>query len=135
MMFILLATVIGAAAQGLYAPRRSSAHLILRGAIGGGGSSNSSTTSSVQPSSAWDQKPYDEFPSGTKYYLDEGDVVDFLHPPKPLIPLDPSSYNPASYLWFGFSLSLCVSVYRYIYNFIISISHPQISLSFILFLR
>ncbi|KAM7486909.1 hypothetical protein LguiA_002918 [Lonicera macranthoides] len=86
----------GAAAdQDLYGPRRSSVQLILRGAIGGGGGGGGSG----RPSSSWDQKPYDEFPSGTKLYLDEGDVVDFLHPPKPLIPLDPSSYNAASYLW------------------------------------
>ncbi|KAL3511533.1 hypothetical protein ACH5RR_024250 [Cinchona calisaya] len=32
-------------------------------------------------------------------YLDEEDVVSFLDPPKQLIPLDPSCYNPASYLW------------------------------------
>ncbi|KAH6790008.1 WD repeat protein [Perilla frutescens var. frutescens] len=43
-------------------------------------------------------------PSGTyetegDYYLDELDVVSFLDPPKDLIPFDPSSYNPASYLW------------------------------------
>ncbi|XP_047963449.1 uncharacterized protein LOC125207965 [Salvia hispanica] len=33
------------------------------------------------------------------YYLNELDVVALLDPPKELIPLDPSSYNPASYLW------------------------------------
>lgn len=33
------------------------------------------------------------------FYLNELDVVALLDPPKELIPLDPSSYNPASYLW------------------------------------
>lgn len=32
-------------------------------------------------------------------YLDELDIATFLDPPKELIPLDSSSYNPASYLW------------------------------------
>ncbi|XP_051147927.1 uncharacterized protein LOC127263044 [Andrographis paniculata] len=40
-----------------------------------------------------------QYHSGRDYYLDEQDVVTFLDPPKELIPLDPSSYNPASYLW------------------------------------
>ncbi|KAK4427475.1 hypothetical protein Salat_1516400 [Sesamum alatum] len=42
---------------------------------------------------------YEVSESGQKYYLDEQDVVTFLDPPKELIPLDPNSYNPASYLW------------------------------------
>ncbi|XP_075664437.1 uncharacterized protein LOC142634050 isoform X3 [Castanea sativa] len=49
--------------------------------------------------SAWDEKPYEIVDSGKKAYLDEQDVVTFLDPPKELIPLDPSSYNPAAYLW------------------------------------
>ncbi|OMP11699.1 hypothetical protein CCACVL1_00331 [Corchorus capsularis] len=49
--------------------------------------------------SAWDEKPFDILPDGKKGYLDELDVVSFLNPPKDLIPLDPSSYNPAAYLW------------------------------------
>ncbi|CAH9130127.1 unnamed protein product [Cuscuta epithymum] len=61
------------------------------------------TTSSAYSGSAfpssWDDKPYEELPSGKIAYLDELDIVAFLDPPKELIPLDPSSYNPASYLW------------------------------------
>ncbi|KAL2321460.1 hypothetical protein Fmac_025839 [Flemingia macrophylla] len=49
--------------------------------------------------SPWDDKPFEILPSGKKAYLDEQDVVTFLDPPKNLIPLDPSSYNPAAYLW------------------------------------
>ncbi|CAJ1970689.1 unnamed protein product [Sphenostylis stenocarpa] len=49
--------------------------------------------------SPWDDKPFRILPSGKKAYLDEQDVVTFLDPPKGLIPLDPSSYNPAAYLW------------------------------------
>ncbi|XP_050289133.1 uncharacterized protein LOC126727497 isoform X3 [Quercus robur] len=49
--------------------------------------------------SAWDEKPYEIVDNGKKAYLDEQDVVSFLDPPKELIPLDPSSYNPAAYLW------------------------------------
>ncbi|KAL0414966.1 UNVERIFIED_CONTAM: hypothetical protein Slati_3328500 [Sesamum latifolium] len=47
--------------------------------------------------SEWES--YEVAESGQKYYLDEQDVVTFLDPPKELIPLDPNSYNPASYLW------------------------------------
>ncbi|KAF9613694.1 hypothetical protein IFM89_010136 [Coptis chinensis] len=47
----------------------------------------------VKAESAWDEKPYDMF------YLDEQDIASFLDPPKELIPLDPSSYNPAKYIW------------------------------------
>lgn len=43
--------------------------------------------------------PYGTYRSGKEYYLDEQDVLTFLDPPKELIPLDPSSYSPASYLW------------------------------------
>ncbi|KAJ0984943.1 hypothetical protein J5N97_003299 [Dioscorea zingiberensis] len=50
-------------------------------------------------SSPWDEKPYELLPGGKRSYLDEQDVVSFLDPPKELIPLDPDSYNPASYLW------------------------------------
>uniref|UniRef100_A0A803KQR2 Uncharacterized protein n=1 Tax=Chenopodium quinoa TaxID=63459 RepID=A0A803KQR2_CHEQI len=48
---------------------------------------------------SWDEKPSEILPDGKRVYLDEQDVVTFLDPPKELIPLDPSSYNPASYLW------------------------------------
>lgn len=47
----------------------------------------------------WDDKPFEILPSGRKAYLDEHDIVTFLDPPKELIPLDPTSYNPAAYLW------------------------------------
>lgn len=50
-------------------------------------------------SSPWDEKPYELLPSGKRAYFDELDVVTFLDPPKELIPIDPASYNPASYLW------------------------------------
>ncbi|KAG8380252.1 hypothetical protein BUALT_Bualt07G0173900 [Buddleja alternifolia] len=49
--------------------------------------------------SDWDVKPYEGSRSVKKGYLEEQDVVTFLDPPNELIPLDPSSYNPASYLW------------------------------------
>ena len=49
--------------------------------------------------SGWDEKPYEILDNGKKAYLDEADIVTFLDPPKDLIPLDPSSYNPAAYLW------------------------------------
>lgn len=49
--------------------------------------------------SPWDDKPFRILPSGERAYLDEQDVVTFIDPPKGLIPLDPSSYNPAAYLW------------------------------------
>ncbi|XP_050382643.1 uncharacterized protein LOC126799479 [Argentina anserina] len=49
--------------------------------------------------SAWDDKPYEFIPNGKRAYLDEQDVVTFLDPPKELIPLDSTSYNPAAYLW------------------------------------
>lgn len=58
--------------------------------------SSSSFSSSASP---WDEKPYELLPNGKIAYLDEQDVVTFLDPPMELIPLDPSSYNPASYLW------------------------------------
>ncbi|CAL5443637.1 unnamed protein product [Camellia sinensis] len=54
---------------------------------------------SVSSSSPWDDKPYELLPDGKRAYLDEQDVVAFLDPPKELIPLDPSSFNPAAYLW------------------------------------
>ncbi|KAH7688214.1 hypothetical protein IHE45_03G018300 [Dioscorea alata] len=50
-------------------------------------------------SSPWDEKPYELLPGGKRAYFDELDVVTFLDPPKELIPIDPASYNPASYLW------------------------------------
>ncbi|XP_077238243.1 WD repeat protein [Tasmannia lanceolata] len=49
--------------------------------------------------SPWDDQPYELLPGGSRAYLDEQDIVALLDPPKELIPLDPSSYNPASYLW------------------------------------
>lgn len=52
--------------------------------------------------SPWDEKPYETLPTGKKVYVDESDVVTFLDPPKELIPLDPTSYNPAAYLWLVF---------------------------------
>ncbi|XP_057535713.1 uncharacterized protein LOC130813838 [Amaranthus tricolor] len=48
---------------------------------------------------SWDEKPFEILPDGKRVYLDEQDVITFLDPPKELYPLDPSSYNPASYLW------------------------------------
>lgn len=57
---------------------------------------SSSFSSSASP---WDEKPYQVLPNGKIVYLDEQDVVTFLDPPMELIPLDPSSYNPALYLW------------------------------------
>ncbi|AES86350.1 hypothetical protein MtrunA17_Chr4g0000591 [Medicago truncatula] len=49
--------------------------------------------------SPWDDKPFEILPNGKRSYLDEQDVVAFLDPPNTLIPLDPTSYNPAAYLW------------------------------------
>jgi len=49
--------------------------------------------------SPWDDKPFEILPNGKRAYLDEQDVVAFLDPPNTLIPLDPTSYNPAAYLW------------------------------------
>ncbi|XXG84961.1 hypothetical protein AAC387_Pa11g0156 [Persea americana] len=53
----------------------------------------------LNPSSPWDEKPFELRPSGRRAYLDEQDVVTLLDPPKELIPLDPAVYNPAAYLW------------------------------------
>ncbi|XP_022964125.1 uncharacterized protein LOC111464245 [Cucurbita moschata] len=53
----------------------------------------------AQVSAAWDEGPYELLPNGKIQYLDEQDVVTFLDPPKELIPLDPTTYNPAAYLW------------------------------------
>ncbi|KAK6118716.1 hypothetical protein DH2020_047521 [Rehmannia glutinosa] len=58
-----------------------------------------SVRANAKATSKWNAEPYGASQSGGKYYLDEQDVVTFLDPPKELIPLDPSSYNPASYLW------------------------------------
>ncbi|KAL5072300.1 hypothetical protein RYX36_011284 [Vicia faba] len=49
--------------------------------------------------SSWDDKPFEILPNGKRSYLDEQDVVAFIDPPNNLIPLDPTSYNPAAYLW------------------------------------
>lgn len=59
----------------------------------------STAASSSMHVSPWDDKPYQLLPGGEISYYDERDVVSFLDPPKQLIPLDPSSYNPATYLW------------------------------------
>ncbi|MQL96515.1 hypothetical protein Taro_029199 [Colocasia esculenta] len=53
----------------------------------------------VGSSSPWDEKPFEVLPGGKIAYLDEQDIVALLDPPKELVPLDPSSYNPAAYLW------------------------------------
>nr|GEW69102.1 hypothetical protein [Tanacetum cinerariifolium] len=57
------------------------------------------TVRATQHVSAWDDKPYQVLPGGEISYYDERDVVSFLDPPKKLVPLDPTSYNPAAYLW------------------------------------
>ncbi|RYR41011.1 hypothetical protein Ahy_A09g046746 isoform C [Arachis hypogaea] len=49
--------------------------------------------------SPWDDKPFEMLLNGKRVYFDEQDVVTFLDPPNELVPLDPSSYNPAAYLW------------------------------------
>ncbi|PON73700.1 WD repeat protein [Parasponia andersonii] len=49
--------------------------------------------------SPWNEKPYETLPNGKRAYLDEQDIVTFLDPPKELIPLDPTLYNPAAYIW------------------------------------
>ncbi|KAL5699350.1 hypothetical protein ACHQM5_030267 [Ranunculus cassubicifolius] len=49
--------------------------------------------------SPWEDKPYEMLPGGERSYYDEQDVLSYIDPPKELIPLDPSSYNPAKYLW------------------------------------
>lgn len=54
---------------------------------------------STESISSWDDEPYEVLPNGEIAYLDEQDVVTFLDPPKTLRPIDPSSYNPATYLW------------------------------------
>ncbi|XP_019193292.1 PREDICTED: uncharacterized protein LOC109187528 [Ipomoea nil] len=64
-----------------------------------GANASSSSYSGSPFSPDWDDKPYEVLANGTISYLDEQDVVTFLDPPKELVPLDPSAYNPASYLW------------------------------------
>ncbi|GJV45168.1 hypothetical protein Tco_1429704 [Tanacetum coccineum] len=59
------------------------------------------TVRATQHVSAWDDKPYQVLPGGEISYYDERDVVSFLDPPKELVPLDPSSYNPAAYLCYS----------------------------------
>ncbi|XP_078434100.1 WD repeat protein isoform X2 [Wolffia australiana] len=49
--------------------------------------------------SAWDDEPFEILPSGKIVHLDVQDIVTILEPPKELIPLDPASYNPATYVW------------------------------------
>ncbi|XP_034695392.1 uncharacterized protein LOC117921582 isoform X1 [Vitis riparia] len=75
----------------LYGHRAVSSFCGAIRAVNGGERANGGT--------AWDEKPYDVLSAGRRVYLDEEDVVTFLDPPKELIPLDPTSYNPASYLW------------------------------------
>lgn len=58
-----------------------------------------SARENAKAKSEWNVEPYAASETGESYYLDELDVVAFLDPPKELIPFDPSSYNPASYLW------------------------------------
>lgn len=64
-----------------------------------GGKKRAVNGSEAESLSPWDDKPYEILPNGKIAYLDEQDVVTFLDPPKELIPLEPSSYNPAAYLW------------------------------------
>ncbi|KAL6012306.1 hypothetical protein ACLOJK_002786 [Asimina triloba] len=52
-----------------------------------------------KPLSPLDEKPYEVLPDGRISYLDEQDIVTLLDPLRELKPLDPSSYNPAAYLW------------------------------------
>lgn len=84
------------AGRGLYVPKTN--HFLVNG-----GTERKrrrvSTTASSMHLSPWDDKPYQVLPGGEISYYDERDVVSFLNPPKQLIPLDPSSYNPAAYLW------------------------------------
>ncbi|GKC60015.1 hypothetical protein Tco_1087613 [Tanacetum coccineum] len=56
--------------------------------------------------SAWDDKPYQVLPGGEISYYDERDVVSFLDLPKELVPLVPTSYNPAAYLAWSSELYL-----------------------------
>ncbi|CAA0821189.1 Unknown protein [Striga hermonthica] len=58
-----------------------------------------SARANAKATSQWDEEPHEASEYGGQYSLDELDVATFLDPPKPLIPLDPSSFNPASYLW------------------------------------
>ncbi|KAK1362729.1 hypothetical protein POM88_038290 [Heracleum sosnowskyi] len=52
---------------------------------------HSTTVTAASYSSS--DKPYFDYP-----VEEEEDIITFLHPPKHLIPLDPSSFNPALYL-------------------------------------
>ncbi|XP_022721254.1 uncharacterized protein LOC111278842 isoform X2 [Durio zibethinus] len=60
-----------------------------------------SVNGASEMASAWDNKPLEIPRNGKKpyFYLDEMDILTFLDPPNHLIPLDPTSYNPAAYLW------------------------------------
>lgn len=71
------------------------------------------TTVFAVHASPWDDKPYRILPGGEISYYDETDVVSFLDPPKQLIPLDPSSYNPAAYLWYYYLLSFHLCFFGY----------------------
>ncbi|KAG2391512.1 uncharacterized protein HKW66_Vig0127270 [Vigna angularis] len=78
-------------------PRSRGLRLYRNGVLGATcGVGSRSNQLNVSP---WDDKPFRILPSGKKTYLDEQDVVTFIDPPKGLIPLDPSSYNPSAYLW------------------------------------
>lgn len=83
------------AGRGLYVPKAN--HFLVNGVTER--KRRVSTKVSSMHVSPWDDKPYQVLPGGEISYYDERDVVAFLDPPKQLIPLDPSSYNPATYLW------------------------------------
>lgn len=85
--------------QQLNVPFLSSLHTIGRGRFHHLKCIAAVDRGSTESISSWDDEPYEVLPNGEIAYLDEQDVVTFLDPPKELIPLDPSSYNPATYLW------------------------------------
>ncbi|PIN07949.1 hypothetical protein CDL12_19481 [Handroanthus impetiginosus] len=58
-----------------------------------------SARANAKSTSERDMAPREVSQGWREYYLDVQDVVTFLDPRRELIPLDPSSYNPASYLW------------------------------------
>ncbi|KAG6383585.1 hypothetical protein SASPL_156652 [Salvia splendens] len=67
--------------------------------VNGGGKNMQVTARTIaKAKSEWNAELYAVPGVEGSYYLNELDVVAFLDPPKGLIPLDPSSYNPASYL-------------------------------------
>jgi hypothetical protein len=80
---------------GLVLYRRRRRKGIVESSWGNGAVSRSNQVN-VSP---WDDKPFEILPNGKRSYFDEQDVVAFLDPPNHLIPFDPTSYNPAAYLW------------------------------------